>query len=92
MAKPLVRVSLATNEKAYGNGQGCKPQWHNLVHGTAKQSSRVSTLRKEKVAIQGRLSHRSLKQKMVRRSISTEIIVNEVLPFGRKRHRSLIVK
>ena len=38
----------------------------------------------QEIAIQGRLSHRSYEAKDGSTKYITEIIVNEVLPFGRK--------
>ena len=83
--KRIARVSLATKESYGDKGKDAQSQWHNLVAWDGKAEFMSQYLKKgQEIAIQGRLSHRSYEAKDGTTKYITEIIVNEVLPFGRK--------
>ncbi|HOJ90987.1 MAG TPA: single-stranded DNA-binding protein [Saprospiraceae bacterium] len=83
--KRIARVSLATNENYGGKSKDAQTQWHNLVAWDGKAEFMSQYLKKgQEIAIQGRLTHRSYEAKDGSTKYITEIIVNEVLPFGRK--------
>ena len=83
----IAKVSLATSDH-YTNALGEKveeTQWHNLVAWDGKADFMSQYLKKgQEIAIQGRLSSRSYVAKDGQTKYITEIIVNEVLPFGKR--------
>ncbi|MFZ1378187.1 MAG: single-stranded DNA-binding protein [Saprospiraceae bacterium] len=83
--KRIARVTLATNE-AYGEkSKDTQTQWHNLVAWDGKAEFMNQYLTKgQEVAIQGRLTHRSYEAKDGQTKYITEIIVNEILAFGKR--------
>jgi len=83
--KRIARVSLATNVNYGGKSKDAQTQWHNLVAWDSKAEFMSQYLKKgQEIAIQGRLTHRSYEAKDGSTKYITEIIVNEVLSFGRK--------
>ena len=83
--KRIARVSLATNENYGDKSKDAQTQWHNLVAWDGKAEFMSQYLKKgQEIAIQGRLTHRSYEAKDGSTKYITEIIVNEVLSFGRK--------
>ena len=83
--KRIACVTLATNE-AYGEkSKDTQTQWHNLVAWDGKAEFMNQYLTKgQEVAIQGRLTHRSYEAKDGQTKYITEIIVNEILAFGKR--------
>ncbi|HUN16718.1 MAG TPA: single-stranded DNA-binding protein [Saprospiraceae bacterium] len=83
--KRIARATLATNESFGEKSKGTLTQWHNLVAWDGKADFMSQYLKKgQEVAIQGRLSSRSYVAKDGQTKYITEIIVNEVLPFGKR--------
>jgi single-strand DNA-binding protein len=84
--KKLAKFSLATNE-SYKDASGQKVdnvQWHNLVawNKTADIIEKYVTKGKE-VAIEGKLTSRSYETKEGEKRYITEVVVNELLMFGK---------
>ena len=83
--KRIARVSLATSENYGDKSKDAQPQCHNSVAWDGKAEFMSQYLKKgQEIAIQGRLTHRSYEAKDGSTKYITEIIVNEVLSFGRK--------
>ena len=83
--KRIARATFATNESFGEKSKGTLTQWHNLVAWDGKAEFMSQYLKKgQEVAIQGRLSSRSYVAKDGQTKYITEIIVNEVLPFGKR--------
>jgi single-strand DNA-binding protein len=84
--KKLAKFSLATNE-SYKDASGQKVdnvQWHNLVawNKTADIIEKYVTKGKE-VAIEGKLTSRSYETKEGEKRYVTEVVVSELLMFGK---------
>jgi single-strand DNA-binding protein len=84
--KKLAKFSLATNE-SYKNSQGEKvtqTDWHNLIawNKTADIIEKYVTKGKE-IAIEGKLTSRSYETKEGEKRYVTEVVVSEVLMFGK---------
>ena len=82
----LAKFSLATNEY-YKDADGqkqTKTEWHNLVawNKTAELIESYVTKGKE-IAIEGKLTNRSYETKEGEKRYITEVVVNEVLMFGK---------
>ncbi len=77
----LAKFSLATTE-TYKNGSGDKisnTQWHNLVAFGPTASFAGKYLKKgNRIAVDGKLSHRSYEDKDGVKKYITEVIVNEI--------------
>lgn len=84
--KKLARFTLATNE-SYTNDKGEKitdTQWHTLTAWgkTAAIIEKYVTRGKE-LAIEGKLTHRSYDDKNGEKRYITEVVVSDVLLFGK---------
>ena len=84
--KKLAKFSLATNEY-YKDADGqkqTKTEWHNLVawNKTAEIIENYVTKGKE-IAIEGKLTNRSYETKEGEKRYLTEVVVNEILMFGK---------
>ncbi len=84
--KKIAKFSLATNEY-YKDADGqkqTKTEWHNLIawNKTAELVENYLTKGKE-IAIDGKLTYRSWDDKEGNKRYSTEVVVNEVLMFGK---------
>lgn len=82
----LAKFSLATNEY-YKDAEGqkqTKTQWHNLVawNKTAEIIENYVTKGKE-IAIEGKLTNRSLDDKEGNKRYTTEVVVSEVVLFNK---------
>ena len=78
----LARVSLATSDiKKLDNGEIEKTtQWHNIV-GWGKTAEQMNNLFKKgkRVAVQGKLVHRSYDDKEGNKRYVSEVVVNEFM-------------
>ena len=84
--KKIAKFSLATNEY-YKDADGqkqTKTEWHNLIawNKTAELVENYVTKGKE-IAIDGKLTYRSWDDKEGNKRYSTEVVVNELLMFGK---------
>lgn len=84
--KKLARFMIATNE-SYTNDKGEKvtdTQWHNITAWgrTAEIIEKFVTKGKE-LAIEGKLTHRSYDDKNGEKRYITEVVVSDVLLFGK---------
>jgi single-strand DNA-binding protein len=84
--KKLAKFSLATNEY-YKDADGqkqTKTEWHNLVawNKTAELIENYVTKGKE-IAIEGKLTNRTWDDKEGNKRYTTEVVVNEVVLFGK---------
>ncbi len=84
--KKLARMVIATNESYY-NDKGEKitdTQWHTVTAWgkTAEIIEKYVTKGKE-VAVEGKLTHRSYDDKNGEKRYITEVLVSEVLLFGK---------
>jgi len=84
--KKFAKFSLATNEN-YKDANGekqTKTDWHNIVawNKTADIIEKYVTKGKE-IAIDGKLTNRSYETKEGEKRYITEVVVNEVLMFGK---------
>ena len=84
--KKLAKFSLATNENykdANGDKQ-TKTDWHNIIawNKAADIIEKYVTKGKE-IAIEGKLTNRSWDDKEGNKRYTTEVVVNEVLMFGK---------
>ena len=84
--KKLARFMIATNE-SYTNDKGEKvtdTQWHNITAWgrTAEIIEKYVTKGKE-LAIEGKLTHRSYDDKNGEKRYITEVVVSDVLLFGK---------
>ena len=84
--KKFAKFSLATNEN-YKDANGekqTKTDWHNIVawNKTADIIEKYVTKGKE-IAIEGKLTNRSYETKEGEKRFITEVVVNEVLMFGK---------
>ena len=84
--KKFAKFSLATNEN-YKDANGekqTKTDWHNIVawNKTADIIEKYVTKGKE-IAIEGKLTNRSYETKEGEKRYITEVVVNEVLMFGK---------
>ena len=84
--KKLARFKIATNE-SYTNDKGEKvtdTQWHNITAWgrTAEIIEKYVTKGKE-LAIEGKLTHRSYDDKNGEKRYITEVVVSDVLLFGK---------
>ena len=85
--KKLAKFSMATNE-SYKNAAGEKitdTQWHNLVAWNKTAEIVEKYLEKgNEIAIEGKLTSRSYETKEGEKKYITEVVVNEVLMFGKQ--------
>ncbi|QHI37826.1 Single-stranded DNA-binding protein [Kordia antarctica] len=84
--KKIAKFSIATNE-SYKNAQGDKVEnvyWHNLIawNKTAEIAEKF-LLKGKEVAIEGKLTNRSYETEAGEKKYVTEVIVNEILMFGK---------
>ena len=84
--KKLAKFSIATNEY-YKDADGqkqTKTEWHNLVawNKTAELIENYVTKGKE-IAIEGKLTNRTWDDKEGNKRYTTEVVVNEVVLFGK---------
>ena len=84
--KKLAKFSLATNEY-YKDAEGqkqTKTEWHKLVawNKTAELVENYLSKGKE-IAIEGKLTNHSWDDKDGNKRYSTEVVVNELLMFGK---------
>ena len=84
--KKLARFMIATNE-SYTNDKGEKvtdTQWHNITAWgrTAEIIEKYVTKGKE-LAIEGKLTHRSYDDKNGEKRYITEVVISDVLLFGK---------
>lgn len=82
----MAKFSIATNE-SFKNSKGEKvedTQWHNLIAWgkTAEIVERYLEKGRE-VAIEGRIANRSYEDKDGEKKFFTEIVVNELVMFGK---------
>jgi single-strand DNA-binding protein len=82
----LAKFSLATNEY-YKDADGqkqTKTEWHNLVawNKTAELIESYVTKGKE-IAIEGKLTNRSWDDKQGNKRYTTEVVINEIVLFGK---------
>jgi single-strand DNA-binding protein len=82
----LAKFSLATNEY-YKDADGqkqTKTEWHNLVawNKTAELIENYVTKGKE-IAIEGKLTNRSWDDKEGNKRYTTEVVINEIVLFGK---------
>ena len=84
----VANLSIATSDK-YKNKEGEKieeTQWHDLVIWGKTAEIAEKYLRKgSKIAVEGKLTHRSFDDKEGNKRYVTEILVNELLMLGDKR-------
>ena len=84
--KKLAKFSLATNEyyKDADRQKQTKTEWHNLVawNKTAELIENYVTKGKE-IAIEGKLTNRTWDDKEGNKRYTTEVVVNEVVLFGK---------
>lgn len=84
--KTLAKFTMATND-VYKNNQGEKiqdTQWHNLVAwGKTAQIIEQYVNKGQEIAIEGKLTSRSYDDKDGNKRYVTEIVVNELLMFGK---------
>ena len=76
----MARMSVATNERfSFGEGQSKEDvQWHNVVAWGRTAEEVATQLRKgSKVALQGRLVHRSYDAKDGRKAYVTEVVMDQ---------------
>src|SRR5690606_18022439 len=85
--KKLVVLRLATNE-SYRNGKGERveeTQWHNLTLWDKQAELAEKYLKKgSEISIEGKLNNKSYTDKDGVKRYSTEIVVSEMLMFGKK--------
>lgn len=78
----LAKISLATKD-IYKNARGEKvieTQWHNCIAwGAIAESIQVFLKKGNEIAIQGRLTHSSYKDKNGNKRLFTEVLVNEFM-------------
>ncbi|WP_417859627.1 single-stranded DNA-binding protein [Winogradskyella sediminis] len=84
--KILAKFSIATND-SYKNAQGEKitdTQWHNVVAwGKTAQIIEKFVTKGKEVAIEGKLTSRSWKDKDGIKRYITEVVCNELLMLGK---------
>ena len=84
--KTLAKFSIATNE-SYKNAQGEKVEntyWHNIVAwGKTAQIVEKFVGKGKEVAIEGKLTTRSWKDKDGMKRYTTEVVCNELLMLGK---------
>ncbi len=85
--KKMVRMSLATSD-SYKNNSGEKveqTQWHNLIlWGKVAEVAEKYLQKGSELAVEGKLSYRSYEDKDGEKKYITEIVVNELIMFGKK--------
>ncbi len=85
--KKLAKFSIATNE-TYRDAKGEKitnTEWHNLVAwGKTAEIAEMFLDKGKEVAIIGKLSNRSYEDKEGNKKYITEIIVSEIMMFGKQ--------
>lgn len=83
--RTVANLSMATND-SYKNKQGEKveeTQWHDLVAwGKTAEIAEKYLKKGSKVAVEGKLTHRSYEDKEGTKRYVTEIVVNELLMLG----------
>ena len=85
--KKKVRLSLATSEnyKSATEEKVEQTQWHNLIAWDKTADIAEKYLHKgSELAIEGKLSYRSYDDKNGEKKYITEIVVNELVMFGKK--------
>ena len=84
--KKLAKFSLATNE-SYKDANGekqTKTEWHNLVAWNKNAELIENYVKKgQEIAIEGKLTSRSYNDKEGIKKYITEVVVNELLLFGK---------
>ncbi|OCB75388.1 single-stranded DNA-binding protein [Flavobacterium crassostreae] len=84
--KKLANFTLATNE-VYKNEKGEKvieTQWHRLVAwGKKAEIIEDYTSKGKEIAIEGKLTHRTYKDKSGEKRYATEVLVTQVLLLGK---------
>ena len=84
---PLARFSLATTDR-YKNKQGERvedTQWHNIViWGNLAEIAEKYLQKGKKVALEGKLNHRSYDDKDGNKRYVTEIVASDFLMLGKK--------
>ena len=84
--KKLAKFSLATNE-SYKDANGekqTKTEWHNLVAWNKNAELIENYVKKgQEIAIEGKLTSRSYDDKDGIKKYITEVVVNELLLFGK---------
>jgi len=84
--KKLAKFSLATNE-SYKDANGekqTKTEWHNLVAWNKNAELIENYVKKgQEIAIEGKLTSRSYKDKEGIKKYITEVVVNELLLLGK---------
>ena len=85
--KTVANFSLATNER-YKNNKGElveNTEWHNLVAwGKTAEIIEKYVEKGSEIAIEGKLTNRSWKDKEGNKKYATEVLVNELLLMGGK--------
>ena len=86
--KVVANLSIATSD-SYKNKDGEKvedTQWHDLVAwGRTAEIAEKYLKKGSKVAIEGKLTHRSFDDKDGNKRYVTEVLINELLMLGDKR-------
>ncbi len=84
--KKLAKFSLATNE-TFKNSQGektKKTEWHNLIAwGKTADIVEMFLDKGKEIALKGKLTYNSYDDKDGNKRYRTEIVVNEILMFGK---------
>ena len=84
--KKLARLVIATNESYY-NDKGKKKtdtQWHTVTAwGKAAEIIEKYVTKGKEVAVEGKLTHRSYEDKNGEKRFITEVVVSDVLLFGK---------
>ena len=87
--KKLVKFAMATND-SYKNAKGDKvedTQWHNLIVWNKLTTVIEQYVKKgDELAIEGKLTNRSYDNKEGNKRYVSEIVVNELLMMGSKKH------
>ncbi|UBZ14823.1 single-stranded DNA-binding protein [Flagellimonas marinaquae] len=83
--KRMARVNLATNEH-YRNGKGeqvTNTEWHTLIAwGKLVDIIEGFVSKGKKIAVEGKLTHRSYEDKEGNKHYVSEVVVNEILLLG----------
>ena len=84
--KKLAKFSLATNEY-YKDAKGEKQtqtEWHNLIAwGKTAEIAEMFLDKGKEIAIKGKLTYNNYEDKDGNKRYKTEIVVNEILMFGK---------
>ena len=86
------QVSIATSD-VFKDDKGefqQRTQWHNLVAWGHQAEYLEKYLHKGSfIGIRGKLTHRSYESKEGKKTLRTEVIVNEFVPFGSRSEKNL---